>query len=290
MTKTIRKIAPLLTVSALLISASSSAPFAFASAGSTDGVVSVLLKKYKLTETTADKSQITRDGTELSLKQSGVYSFALKQPKISGLSFRSLADPRLYGQVDNKVVDGQVQKQSSALSVNCSTTHCHVFQTGDKVYVTKIESKNDSSNDILKFTIISAENIDGGEGAERFGATVSFKLKKGVLTESSPEDVETIVEAVLAPADDSDNSKQDTTASNNAAPAQSAAPAPKAVPAPPPPAAAPASLSIGETSSQVLQAYGMPGKIIDLGKKKTYIYKDIKVVFTDDKVSDLQPQ
>jgi hypothetical protein len=28
--------------------------------------------------------------------------------------------------------------------------------------------------------------------------------------------------------------------------------------------------------------------MIDLGKKKTYVYKNMKVIFVDDKVSDVQ--
>jgi hypothetical protein len=33
---------------------------------------------------------------------------------------------------------------------------------------------------------------------------------------------------------------------------------------------------------------GMPLQMIDLGKKKTYIYPHMKVVFMDDKVSDVE--
>lgn len=247
-----------------------------ASSGSTDGVVNVLLKKYTLTETTADKSQITHDGTQLSLKQAGVYS----------LPCANLVT------LDNKVVDGKVQKQNIFVSASFTKMHGHVLQSGEKVYVTKIESKSEGSGDILKFNIISVEDIDGGDGAKRYGATVSYKFKKGFLSESSPDDVEQVVETVLAPAEDSDNSKQENTAA--AAPAAAPAPAPVQRPAPPPPppaapAAPPPALSIGESSSQVLQAYGMPAKIIDLGKKKTFIYKDIKIIFTDDKISDMQP-
>jgi hypothetical protein len=267
-------IAFLLTATTLIFPVKSSYAF---TAGSTDGVVSVLLKKYTLTEATMDKSQITHDGTQLSMKQAGVYSFPSK-------TFMS---------VDNKVVDGKVQKQNFFISASCSKSHCHVLQSGEKIYVTKIESKSEGSGDVLKFTVISADNIDGGDGAERYGATVTFKFKKGYLTESSPEDVEAAVEAVMAPGDDSDSSKTDDTASQPAA-QQPAAPAPvqrAAAPPPPPvaPAGPPPALSVGETSSQVLEAYGMPKKIIDLGKKKTYIYKDIKIVFTDDKITDMQP-
>ncbi len=278
MTKRVCLIASLLTA-VLMFPAR---PARAASAGSTDGVVSVLLKKYTLTETTMDKAQITHDGTQLSLKQAGVYSFPSKG----------------FISVDNKVIDGKVQKQNFLISAGCSKQHCHVLQSGEKVYVTKIESKNDNGGDVLKFTLISADNIDGGDGAERYGASVSFKFKKGYLSESSPEDVEAAVEAVMAPGDDSaDSGKTDTAASSQPAATQPAAPVQRAAPpaACPAVAAAPSGplpdLSIGERWSEVLKGYGMPSQIIDLGKKVTFIYKDAKtkVVFTDDKISAMEP-
>lgn len=249
--------------------------------GSTDGVVAVLTKKYTLTETTYDKSQITHDGTKLSMKQAGVYSGPAKS----------------FVTWNNNVQDGKVQKQNIFMSSGCSKAHCHVLQTDEKVYITKIESKDDPKNDVLKFSIVSVEDIDGGDGAERYGATVTFKFKKGYLAEASPEDVEQAVEAVLAPDDGSGggDAKQDTASNGAPAAAQPAAPVARAAapppppPAPPAPAAPPPALSIGESSSQVLQAYGMPTKIVDLGKKKTFYYKDIKIIFTDDKISDMQP-
>ena len=33
---------------------------------------------------------------------------------------------------------------------------------------------------------------------------------------------------------------------------------------------------------------GNPTRIADLGQKKTYFYKDMKVIFVDGKVSDVQ--
>jgi hypothetical protein len=207
-------LASVLSVTALPFLSPSNA-FAFVK-GSTEGVVSVLLKKYTLTETTGDKSQITHDGTSLSLKQAGVYSTPAK-------GFLTL---------NSTVVDGRVQKQNFFVSSSCSKSHCHVLQSGEKVYVTKIESKDEGGGDLLKFSLISAEDIDGGEGAERYGATVTFKFKKGYLTESSPEDVEQAVEAVLSPEDSGGGDAKQETAS---APAAAPAPVQRAAAPPPPP-------------------------------------------------------
>ena len=47
-------------------------------------------------------------------------------------------------------------------------------------------------------------------------------------------------------------------------------------------------ISIGQTPDQVVAILGAPGKQVDLGSKKIFIYKDMKVVFIDGKVSDVQ--
>jgi hypothetical protein len=64
--------------------------------------------------------------------------------------------------------------------------------------------------------------------------------------------------------------------------ASAAAPAPIAAPAAPP-----VQLTLGLTIDEVTAANGVPTKIIDLGAKKIYVYKDLKVTFKDGKVVDI---
>jgi hypothetical protein len=47
-------------------------------------------------------------------------------------------------------------------------------------------------------------------------------------------------------------------------------------------------VELGQTPDQVKAALGAPDKVIKLGAKEVYVYKDIKVVFVDGKVSDVQ--
>jgi hypothetical protein len=54
------------------------------------------------------------------------------------------------------------------------------------------------------------------------------------------------------------------------------------------PAAAPAEISLGQTIDQVTAILGQPKTVVDLGNKKTYVYKDMKVVFVGGKVTDVQ--
>lgn len=47
-------------------------------------------------------------------------------------------------------------------------------------------------------------------------------------------------------------------------------------------------VKLGQTPAEVEAILGAPDKRIDLGAKKVYVYKDMKVIFVDGKVSDVQ--
>lgn len=52
--------------------------------------------------------------------------------------------------------------------------------------------------------------------------------------------------------------------------------------------AAPKSVELGQTPEQVEQILGPPKKIANLGSKMIYFYDDMKVIFMDGKVSDVE--
>jgi len=54
------------------------------------------------------------------------------------------------------------------------------------------------------------------------------------------------------------------------------------------PPAEPQQIEKGQTPDQVKAAIGVPDKIVNLGPKQIYVYKDIKVTFINGKVSDVQ--
>jgi hypothetical protein len=57
---------------------------------------------------------------------------------------------------------------------------------------------------------------------------------------------------------------------------------------PPQQQAEPQTIEKGQTPDQVEAALGKPDKIVNLGAKQLYIYKDLKVTFVNGKVSDVQ--
>jgi hypothetical protein len=45
---------------------------------------------------------------------------------------------------------------------------------------------------------------------------------------------------------------------------------------------------LGMSPDEVMQSLGNPDKVVDLGAKQVFIYKDMKAIFIDGKVSDVQ--
>jgi len=66
------------------------------------------------------------------------------------------------------------------------------------------------------------------------------------------------------------------------------APMPEIAPPPPPADAPPPTIALGQTKSQVTAAFGQPVRMAKLGVKEIYYYKDMKVTFTNGKVSNVE--
>jgi hypothetical protein len=61
------------------------------------------------------------------------------------------------------------------------------------------------------------------------------------------------------------------------------------IPPPPPPTdTPPPTIAIGQTMDQVTTAFGAPLKVAKLGAKTIFYYKDMKVTFTNGKVTDVE--
>lgn len=50
----------------------------------------------------------------------------------------------------------------------------------------------------------------------------------------------------------------------------------------------PVTIALGQTIEEVAAVLGPPEKVVDLGAKKIYVYKDMKITFADGRVSDVQ--
>jgi len=59
-------------------------------------------------------------------------------------------------------------------------------------------------------------------------------------------------------------------------------------PPPPPSDAPPPTIEIGQTKDQVIAGFGQPARVAKLGAKEIFYYKDMKVTFTNGKVSNVE--
>ena len=196
---------------------------------------------YELTKTGIDRVRITKAGTVL----------VIRKDNISG----DLASDATF--LNNKVTDGTVQQAGGFMAAMQGKKTSRVFKTGEKVYVFKIEVKDDA----VEFFVISGEtydvNVHGSTRQTRYKSEISFEFPKGALEAASVAAVKKVIDDVIAP--------EDAVA-----------------------AASTKTVELGQTPQQVEAALGHPDTIVNLGAKMTYVYKTMKVIFQDGKVADVQ--
>ena len=73
-----------------------------------------------------------------------------------------------------------------------------------------------------------------------------------------------------------------------AAAPEAPAPPPEIAPPPPPADTPPPTIALHQTKDEVIAVMGQPARIVKLGVKEIYYYKDMKVTFTNGKVSNVE--
>jgi hypothetical protein len=159
----------------------------------------------------------------------------------------------------------------------------HLFQAGDKVYPSSIQVN--LAKDNVAMGIVACDSCNKTEPPTYNKAQVIFQFPKGSLAKANASEVEDTIGQLLAISDDSqdqgqgDQGGQDQQGGNNqgGGQAQQQGPPPE-----------PQQIGKGQTPDQVKASLGPPEKIVNLGPKQIYVYKDLKVTFLNGKVSDVQ--
>ena len=125
----------------------------------------------------------------------------------------------------------------------------------------------------------------GQGGLPMLPASAAAMPVKAAFAMDAPPPDPMAAEQITQQATEADKAEQDVLA--QAAPDGGGAPAGGA-PAVPAPAAPPAEISLGQSVEQVTGSLGQPKSIVDLGPKKIYVYKDMKITFNGGKVTDVQ--
>jgi hypothetical protein len=268
-----------------------------------------LASEYALTQPTADNTDIVTAGAVLVLQKSdlvlgptsasSMYTNVYRDGKIQANSFaqtkKTLGKIGRFGSFIPGVGGGVAAAAGTADSSSGAAPRTYV--KGEKMWVTKIEIKTEDKQPTVVFELFTDAVND-----VRYKGVLKMPYPKG----TSEDQVDKLVAEVfqIQPQEADDKGKQAPAGGQQQAPAQAAAPAPAPEPAPAPaaalpdippppppadqPAAPPATVSLGQTPDQVIAALGQPQKIVKLAKKETYYYKDLKVIFTAGKVSDVQ--
>jgi hypothetical protein len=160
------------------------------------------------------------------------------------------------------------------------------LQVGEKVYVQKVDLN--LKTDKLQFTVVECDSCNGVNQQSLFKGVVSFEFAKGSLATAEWTTIADAIAQVFTVDNGNDSNGQQQNQDQNAQQGQQQDQQQQAAPqqqAPPP---EPASIQMGMTVDQVEAALGPPDKKVTIGAKIIYVYKDLKVTFTNGKVTDAQ--
>ncbi len=222
-----------------------------------------LQSQYPPTKLAGDKLRIAQPGSVLLVQMSGMFASPLNEFAFT-----------------NSYKDGRIKRSAASALIHDAKTS-RELEVGEKVYLLKTEVKDSG----IVFSLQSCIACDGSEVDQvqmAYRASLTFQFPKGYLETTDFAQIQRTIGQVFTFADRGNPSAQpgmDPPAPQAAPPE----PQPKAMPQ-----AEPAKIALGQTIDEVTASLGQPDKVVDLGGKKIYIYRDLKITFLDGKVSDVQ--
>ena len=248
-------------------------------------VVGALKQKFRITEINM-QGVAANPGTVFTIEADGINA----EPYPTMITF------------ENPVVNGQVKQRSKGFGL-LKSQNLQILQPGQKVYITKINGNTQGDGDSLKITILTCDAVmatfsSGSysqyQAAKRYSTTLAFKLPKGTLAQMSLDDASKMIEAVLTVnVADQTRARDSGTVARSCEPhcavsATTGATLGGAVVTPASTQPSTQTIAMGQTIDQVTATMGPPAQIVDLGPKKIYKYSDMKVIFVNGKVNDVQ--
>jgi hypothetical protein len=152
------------------------------------------------------------------------------------------------------------------------------FQTGEKVYPTKIDVNVNKAK--VSFTVVACDSCSGTNPPTSMKGEVVFQFAKGYLEKAGVGDVEDAIGKVFLISDDSQQNDSQNQGNGSGQPQQQQAQTQQQP--------EPATVQLGMTTDQVQSILGKPQKIFNVGAKQIYVYQDVKVTFQNGKVADVQ--
>ncbi|MBZ5599017.1 MAG: hypothetical protein LAN83_11910 [Acidobacteriia bacterium] len=156
------------------------------------------------------------------------------------------------------------------------------FNVGEKVYPSKLEVNVPKEK--ISLQLLDCDSCNGVNPPTFYKSEITFQFEKGYLEKASVPQVQDVMAQVLTIDDSGQGQDQQGQQGQQGQDAQAdqGPPQNEAAPSEPP------TIEIGQTIDQVVGALGKPEKIVNLGTKKIYVYKDLKITFVNGKVSDVK--
>jgi hypothetical protein len=245
-----------------------------------------LKAQYTLVKMGADSSgaAVVEQGTVLVIKKGGILGVPYSDQSIFATKYESGAVHS-----PNPMASKALGFGLGKLGRPAPTTQ--FFQTNVKVYPSRIAVN--LAKDQVVIGIVDCDSCNNVDPKTFFKADVVFQFPHGTLANTNPSQVEDTISGLLAIDDSASNSDQGNNQGggqqggngNDQGNNQGGGGGQAQQQAPPPD---PVQIEKGQTIDQVKAAIGPPDKIVNLGTKQIYVYKDIKVTFINGKVSDVQ--
>jgi hypothetical protein len=183
----------------------------------------------------------------------------------------------------NNYKDGRIKRSLAGVLIH-QANNVRDLRAGDRVYLLKTEVKDTG----VVFNVQTCDFCDGSPmdlAQLPYRAALTFQYPKGYWSNTDYGQIQQTIGEVFAVAGGPNTGEQPNPEPVAPSSAQAAQPPP---PPPQQPQQEPVKIGLGQTADQVVASLGQPDKVVDLGSKKIYIYKDLKITFVDGKVSDVQ--
>ena len=253
------------------------APRIVAAQGNTVSLADQLRAQYTLVKMGADSSgpAVVDAGTILVIQKGGILGVPYSDVTIVPTRYQ---DGTMH--TPNSMVMKGIGSIFSKANISKQQT-TRLFQVGEKVYPARIDV--DPIKDKVTLGIVACDSCNNVDPPTFYKSDVVFQFAKGYLASANPTQVEDVIAQVFT-IDDSGNGNgqqnggNDAQGGNGNGQDQGQAEAPKE----------PQTIQLGQSIDDVVAALGQPDKIVNLGPKQIYVYKDLKVTFVKGKVSDVQ--
>lgn len=270
-------------VSAILMVAGITAGAAFAQGSGAISLEDQLKAQYNMVKMGADSSgpAVTEPGTLLAIQKGGILGVPYSDVNILPTRYQ---DGVMH--TPNNLVMKGIGSMFSKANLGTHQTTTRLFQVGEKVYPSRIEVS--VPKDKVTMDIIACDSCNNVNPPTYYKSEVVFQFAKGALANANVPQIEDTIAQVFS-IDNGDNGQQgggngggNNDQGNGGGQGQGQQQQQQQQ------QAEPQTIQLGQSVDDVQNALGKPEKIVNLGAKQIYVYRDLKITFVKGKVTDVQ--